>query len=142
MGAFPPPLPEGADTCYISDHTDIALGMNAATPNAEGQDLPDLVASSEFAELYSNAPAGFYSLSQRAGHRSGPAGRRVRLLARSTAKRRSAIPTRSCRVASQTWRTSCGVSAEVMNTTLAPADAAQQIQDGLDKWYTRRPVKC
>jgi raffinose/stachyose/melibiose transport system substrate-binding protein len=30
------------------------------------------------------------------------------------------------------WR----VSAEVMNTTLAPADAAQQIQDGLDAWYT------
>ena len=35
MGAFKPPLPEGADTCYISDHTDIALGMNAATKNPE-----------------------------------------------------------------------------------------------------------
>ncbi|MCB0234086.1 MAG: sugar ABC transporter substrate-binding protein, partial [Anaerolineae bacterium] len=29
MGAFKPPLPEGQDTCYISDHTDIALGLNA-----------------------------------------------------------------------------------------------------------------
>jgi hypothetical protein len=28
------------------------------------------------------------------------------------------------------------VSAEVMNGTLAPADAATQIQDGLDKWFT------
>ena len=31
MGAFPPPVPNAGDTCYISDHTDIAIGMNAAT---------------------------------------------------------------------------------------------------------------
>ena len=35
LGAFPPPLPEGADTCYISDHTDIALGMNTKTEHPE-----------------------------------------------------------------------------------------------------------
>ncbi len=35
LGAFPPPLPEGADTCYISDHTDIALGMNPTTAHPE-----------------------------------------------------------------------------------------------------------
>jgi hypothetical protein len=35
MGAFPPPVAAAGDTCYISDHTDIAIGMNAASPNAE-----------------------------------------------------------------------------------------------------------
>ena len=30
MGAFPPPVPAAGDTCYISDHTDIGIGMNAA----------------------------------------------------------------------------------------------------------------
>ena len=64
MGAFAPPVPEGSDTCYISDHTDIALGMNANTPNAEAaKTFLTWVASSEFADLYSNALPGFYSLS-------------------------------------------------------------------------------
>ena len=31
MGAFPPPVPNAGDECYISDHTDIAIGMNANT---------------------------------------------------------------------------------------------------------------
>ena len=35
MGAFPPPVPAAGDDCYISDHVDIAIGMNAASPNAD-----------------------------------------------------------------------------------------------------------
>ena len=31
MGAFKPPVRNAGDECYISDHTDIAMGMNAAT---------------------------------------------------------------------------------------------------------------
>ncbi|MCB2103870.1 MAG: extracellular solute-binding protein, partial [Rhodobacteraceae bacterium] len=30
MGAFPPPVANAGDECYISDHTDIAIGLNAA----------------------------------------------------------------------------------------------------------------
>ena len=30
MGAFPPPVAAAGDECYISDHVDIAIGMNAA----------------------------------------------------------------------------------------------------------------
>ena len=29
MGAFLPPVPKAGDTCYISDHVDIAFGMNS-----------------------------------------------------------------------------------------------------------------
>jgi raffinose/stachyose/melibiose transport system substrate-binding protein len=137
MGAFPPPLPEGSDTCYISDHTDIALGMNAATPNAEAaRTFLSWVASSEFAELYSNALPGFYSLSNEPVTIQDP------LAAEFVAWRENCEETirNSYQILSrgepnlenELWR----VSAEVMNTTLAPADAAQQIQDGLDKWYT------
>ena len=35
MGAFKPPPVAGQDTCYISDHTDIAMGVNADSPNQE-----------------------------------------------------------------------------------------------------------
>ncbi|TIU28755.1 MAG: carbohydrate ABC transporter substrate-binding protein, partial [Mesorhizobium sp.] len=35
MGAFPPPVEKAGDTCYISDHTDIGMGLNAASKNAD-----------------------------------------------------------------------------------------------------------
>ena len=31
LGAFYPPVKKEGDTCYISDHVDIAMGMNAKT---------------------------------------------------------------------------------------------------------------
>ena len=38
MGAFPPPVPAGMDGCFISDHTDMGMGLNAASPHqAEGR---------------------------------------------------------------------------------------------------------
>jgi raffinose/stachyose/melibiose transport system substrate-binding protein len=137
MGAFPPPLPEGADTCYISDHTDIALGMNANTPNAEAaRTFLTWVASSEFAELYSNALPGFYSLSNEPVTVQDPLAAEFvswREDCEETIRNSYQILSRGePNLENELWR----VSAEVMNTTLAPADAAQQIQDGLDRWYT------
>ena len=35
FGAFPPPVAKADDTCYISDHTDIAIGLNAKSANAD-----------------------------------------------------------------------------------------------------------
>ena len=65
IGAFPPPLPAEGDQCYISDHTDIAMGINAASPNQEAaRTFLEWVASEEFATIYSNALPGFFSLSE------------------------------------------------------------------------------
>jgi len=59
MGAFYPPVPAAGDDCYISDHTDIAIGMNAASPNAEAaRTFLNWVGTSDFASLYSNALPG------------------------------------------------------------------------------------
>src|SRR5690606_35690803 len=63
MGAFPPPVPAEGDKCYISDHTDIGLGLNAATKHPEeARKFLEWVGSPEFAELYANALPGFFSL--------------------------------------------------------------------------------
>ena len=35
MGAFKPPVKNAGDKCYISDHVDIGMGINAASPNKE-----------------------------------------------------------------------------------------------------------
>ena len=64
MGAFPPPVKAAGDTCYISDHTDIAIGLNAKSPNADAaKTFLTWVASPEFATIYANALPGFFSLS-------------------------------------------------------------------------------
>ena len=64
MGAFTPPVPEGGDKCYITDHTDIAMGMNAKTKNPEAaKKFLEWMTTPEFAELYANALPGFFTLS-------------------------------------------------------------------------------
>jgi len=63
MGAFAPPVQAAGDTCYISDHTDIALGMNAKSVHPEEtKKFLEWVGSAEFATLYANALPGFFSL--------------------------------------------------------------------------------
>ena len=63
MGAFPPPVEKAGDTCYISDHTDIGMGLNAASKNADAaKTFLSWVASPDFATIYANALPGFFSL--------------------------------------------------------------------------------
>jgi raffinose/stachyose/melibiose transport system substrate-binding protein len=137
MGAFKPPAPAGAEKCYISDHTDIALGLNAASANSEAaKTFLSWVASAEFAGLYSNALPGFYSLSNEPVEIADPLAAEFvswRGECESTIRNSYQILSRGePNLENELWR----VSAEVINGTLAPADAATQIQEGLDKWYT------
>ena len=137
MGAFKPPLPEGEDTCYISDHTDIALGMNPATPNPEAaRTFLEWMTTQEFAELYTNALPGFFSLSDHEIQVEDPLAKEFiswRGECESTIRNSYQILSRGePNLENELWR----VSAQVINGDITPEEAAQQIQDGLDKWYT------
>ncbi len=136
MGAFKPPLPAGADQCYISDHTDIALGMNAKTPHPEEARLfLEWLTTPEFAELYSNALPGFFSLSNDPVKLTDPVAQEFvdwRAECGSTIRNSYQILSRGePNLENELWR----VSAQVINGDISPAEAAQQIQAGLDKWY-------
>ncbi len=136
MGVFKPPLPKAGDPCYISDHTDIALGMNAATKHpAEAKIFLEWVASQEFAELYSNALPGFFSLSTQPITLQDPLAQEFlswRQQCSSTIRNSYQILSRGePNLENELWR----VSAAVINGTLTPEQAAKEIQDGLDKWY-------
>lgn len=140
IGFFGPPLPKAGDTCYISDHTDIALGMNAKTPNAEAaKTFLDWVASDEFATLYSNALPGFYSLSSNPVKIEDAVAQQavdLRKTCQSTIRNSYQILSRGePNLENELWR----VSAAVINGTLTPEKAAEEIQAGLDKWY--KPAK-
>lgn len=136
MGAFPPPVQNAGDTCYISDHNDIAIGLNAASPNAEAaRVLLNWVASDEFASLYANALPGFFSLS------SNPVEMENELAQEFVSWRESCEPTIRSTYAilsrgtpnleNETWN----ASANVINGVETPEDAAARLQDGLASWY-------
>jgi raffinose/stachyose/melibiose transport system substrate-binding protein len=64
LGIFMPPLPVAGEPCYISDHPDIALGMNPKSKSPEAaKTFLAWVATPAFAEIYANALPGFFSLS-------------------------------------------------------------------------------
>ena len=136
MGAFPPPLPAAGDKCYISDHTDIAMGMNAATKHPEEtKKFLDWVGSSEFASLYANALPGFFSLN------SAPVEMQDPLAKEFVSWRESCSPTiRSTyqilsrgtpNLENETWN----ASANVIKGTETPEAAAERLQKGLASWY-------
>jgi raffinose/stachyose/melibiose transport system substrate-binding protein len=137
MGVFKPYLPAAGDTCYISDHTDIALGMNAGTKNPEAaKTFLEWMTTAEFAELYSNSLPGFFTLSDHAVSLTDPMAQEFlswRGECESTIRNSYQILSRGePNLENELWR----VSAAVINGTLTPEQAAQEIQAGLDNWYT------
>jgi raffinose/stachyose/melibiose transport system substrate-binding protein len=136
MGAFPPPLPEGQDTCYISDHTDIGIGMNAATEHPdEVRTFLEWTTTAEFAELYSNELPGFFSLASVDFELTDPLAQEFlswRGECETTIRNSYQILSRGePNLENELWDT----SAQVINGTLTPEDAAQQVQSGLESWY-------
>jgi len=140
MGAFPPPVKKAGDTCYISDHNDIGIGLNAKSPNAEAaKTFLTWVASPEFAEIYANALPGFFSLNSTAVKMTDPLAQEFvswRDKCKSTIRSTYQILSRGTpNLENETWV----ASANVINGTETPEEAAKKLQEGLDSWY--KPAK-
>ncbi|WP_104491465.1 ABC transporter substrate-binding protein [Paracoccus denitrificans] len=136
MGAFPPPVPAEGDTCYISDHTDIALGMNAATKHPEeARKFLEWVGSSEFASLYANALPGFFSLNSAPVEMEDPLAREFvgwRETCEPTIRSTYQILSRGTpNLENETWT----ASANVITGAETPEAAAERLQQGLAAWY-------
>ncbi len=139
MGAFKPPLPAGATDCYISDHTDIGMGLNAASKNqADAKKFLEWLATPEFATLYGNALPGFFPLSKQPVEIKDDLAATFiswRKECKSTIRNSYQILSRGTpNLENELWN----VSAQVVNGAETPDAAAKQLQDGLDKWY--KPV--
>ncbi|SOC82261.1 raffinose/stachyose/melibiose transport system substrate-binding protein [Ensifer adhaerens] len=140
MGAFPPPVPKEGDACYISDHTDIGMGMNAKTKHPEAaKAFLAWVASPEFATIYANALPGFFSLNSTAVEMKDPLAQEFvswRKDCKSTIRSTYQILSRGTpNLENETWTE----SANVINGTDTPEQAAEKLQKGLDGWY--KPAK-
>jgi raffinose/stachyose/melibiose transport system substrate-binding protein len=140
IGAFPPPLPAGDKDCYISDHTDIAMGLNAASKNKDdAKKFLEWLATPEFATLYANALPGFFPLSKDAVKVDDDLAATMvgwRKDCKSTIRNSYQILSRGTpNLENELWN----VSAQVINGSLTPDAGAAQLQTGLDKWY--KPAK-
>ena len=136
MGAFKVPTEKAGDKCYVTDHTDLGIGMNAATKHpAEVKEFLEWTGTDEFAQLLADALPGLFPLS-------------------------NSKPTFKDPLATTfiSWRSDCGGTirlpyqilgrgqpnldaeiaqdaANVIAGTQKPEDAAAQIQKDLDSWY-------
>jgi raffinose/stachyose/melibiose transport system substrate-binding protein len=134
--AFPPPQPDGTTKCYISDHTDIAMGINAKSKNLDAaKTFIGWVASAEFAGLYANSLPGFFPLTKEHVDIQDPVAQTFvgwRKNCESTIRNSYQILSRGTpNLENELW----AVSANVLNGTQTPEAAAKQIEDGLKGWY-------
>ena len=136
MAAFKAPTVAGEKDCYISDHTDIAMGINAASKNKDdAKKFLEWMATPEFATLYANALPGFFPLSKDAVKIDDDLAATMvgwRQQCKSTIRNSYQILSRGTpNLENELWN----VSAQVINGALTPDAAGKQLQDGLDKWY-------
>ncbi len=136
MGAFKPPVKNAGDKCYITDHVDLGMGINAASPNKEAAKVfIEWVGTKEFAELYSNALPGFFSLSKEPVTLENPVAKEFvawRGECDATIRLPYQILSRGTpNLENDLWV----VSANVINGKQTPQDAAAQLQKGLASWY-------
>ncbi len=140
MGAFPPPVPKAGDPCYISDHPDIAFGMNAKSKNADAaKTFLTWVATPDFAKLYANALPGFFSLQTAPVPTTDALAQEFvswRKDCKSTMRSTYQMLSRGTpNLENETWVE----SANVINGTDTPEVAAAKLQKGLDGWF--KPAK-
>ena len=136
FGAFKPPVQKAGDTCYISDHTDMGMGINAKSKNKEDAKVfLEWLGSKEFADIYTNKNTGFFSLSNHAVDVKNPVAKEMiswRKQCKSTIRLNAQIMSRGTpSMENELWN----VGSQVMNLKMAPKDAANQIHTGFAKWY-------
>ncbi len=136
MGAFKAPVKAAGDTCYISDHTDIGIGMNAATAHPEAaKAFLSWVASPEFATIFGNALPGFFPLSNAPVELEDPLAKEFvswRGECESTIRSTYQILSRGTpNLENETW----GASAAAIKGTETPEALGEKLQAGLATWY-------
>lgn len=136
MGAFYPPVQNAGDTCYISDHTDIGIGMNAATEHAEEAAIfLNWVGSSEFATIFANALPGFFPLSDAPVTLEDPLAQEFiswRGECESSIRSTYQILSRGTpNLENETWN----ASVAVIKGAESPEAAGARLQEGLASWY-------
>ncbi|MEX1662095.1 ABC transporter substrate-binding protein [uncultured Thioclava sp.] len=136
MGAFAPPVQKVGDTCYISDQPDHAMGLNAASKNKDAaMTFLQWLGGQDFAQIYANSLPGFFALNSAPVDLKDPLAQEFlswRKDCKSTIRSTYQILSRGTpNLENATW----AASANVMNGTQTPEEAAADLQKDLASWY-------
>lgn len=136
LGAFAPPKATADGKCYISDHTDIGIGMNAATENKEAvMTFLAWATSADFASLLTNAAPGFFSLAKHDIEVENALAKEfvaMRGTCESTIRVAHQILSRGePALGNLLWT----LSANVINGSMTAEEAGTAAQENIDSWY-------
>ena len=136
MGAFKPAVRDAGDTCYISDHTDIGIGLNSASPNADAaKTFLAWVGSPEFASILGNALPGFFPLANTPVKPKDALANEFmswRDECESTIRSTYQILSRGTpNLEKETWR----AAVAAIKGTFSPEELGAKLQEGLASWY-------
>lgn len=136
LGAFRP-YTFGSGQCVIDDHPDIAMGINSASKNKEAaRTFLTWVASAEFAQLYANALPGFFPLANVSYKVDDPIAQQfLDWRKECKASFRSAYQILSRNANPNNENDLWNASAQVLNGTFTPKQAADFVQSRLASWY-------
>ncbi len=138
MGAFKAPPPAGAKQCYISNEIDIAMGINAASPNIDAaKTFLTYATTQQFETLYAQGLPGFFPLGNYKFSFSDPlANTFLSWNTECGSSLRSsyqlpAPPNGTTDVETDLWNT----NTLLLEGKVTPQQAADTIQGDMDKWF-------
>lgn len=139
FGVFKYPTKKINDDCYITNHMDMGIGINADSPNIKDAVVfMKWLTTKEFSEAFANAISGFMPLSSHAVLIQSPLASDIyqwRRECRSTIRINSQYLDNGPQPLEQLlWE----VSAGVINHTLSPADATREIHQSLQQWFYKK----
>lgn len=143
MGAFKPYLPDGADpkNCWIDDHVDIAIGMNAKTAHpAEAKIFLQWLTTQEFAQAFADNQPGFFPLADHKIEIKDPLAAEFlswRQQCKSSIRLFYQFLSRGTPGATTEMTSHVYIMLQGKET---PEQVAKTIQDGLDKWFKPLPA--
>lgn len=137
LGAFRPYTFSGKSQCVIDDHPDIAVGLNAASKNKEAaKTFLNWIATDEFAQLFGNALPGFFPLADVKYTLDDPVAQSfLNWRKECKASFRSAYQILSRNANPNNENDLWNASAQVLNGTFSPKQAADFVQSRLASWY-------
>ena len=136
VGVFAPPVRHNGDTCYISDHMDLGIGVNKQSKNKDdAYQFLAWMGSQEFADLYTNRLTGFLTLSNHLIAVRDPIAKQMaewRTSCKSTIRFNSQVLNRGQpSLENALWE----MNAQVLNGTLSAEQAAARLQADVARWY-------
>jgi raffinose/stachyose/melibiose transport system substrate-binding protein len=136
FGVFRYPLIQATDDCYVTNHLDSGIGINAASSNVQDAKIfLNWLTTRDFSNLFANTLIGFYPLASfPVNTQSETANEMFRW--RRTCKSTLRINSQQLERGPESFENLLwDVNAEVLNLTITPASAATRVQRSLDSWF-------